>query len=180
MALPLPLNLEKWIEDHREDFVPPAGGKTIWEDTDFIVTVIGGPNDRPDYHDDPLEEFFYQLKGDITLRVIDDNKRQDVPIREGEIFLLPPRVLHSPQRPANTLGLIVERQRPPGVIDAFEWFCDKCDARVHRVEVQIVDLEPDLNRAVNAYYDDPKLRSCSSCGNVNPRRGERAMNMGQK
>ena len=75
MTLPLPLNLEKWIEDHREDFVPPAGGKTVWEDTDFIVTVIGGPNDRPDYHDDPLEEFFYQLKGDITLRVIDDGKR---------------------------------------------------------------------------------------------------------
>jgi 3-hydroxyanthranilate 3,4-dioxygenase len=167
MSLSPPLNLSKWIADHRDHLRPPAGARTIWTDTDFIVTVVGGPNDRPDYHDDPLEEFFYQLKGDITLRIIDGGRRRDIPIREGEIFLLPPHVLHSPQRPADTIGLILERRRDAGVIDAFEWFCDACGARVHRCEVQIGGLEQAVNRVLADYDADPKLRICRACGHVN-------------
>jgi len=139
----------------------------------IIVTVVGGPNDRPDYHDDPYEEIFYQLQGDMTLKVFDDGVRRDVPIREGEIFLLPPHVLHSPQRPAETIGLIVERTRPSGVIDGFEWFCDACGARVHRAEVQVAGLEQGVNDILAAYDTDATLRTCDACGHVNPGRGER-------
>ncbi len=124
MALPRPVNLTKRIDEHRDELKPPAGGKTIWTDTDFIVTVVGGPNDHPVYHEISLEEFFFQHKGDVTLKVIDVGERKDIPIREGEILLLPRYVLHSPQRQANTIGLIVERTREQGMIDAFEWFCE--------------------------------------------------------
>ncbi len=173
MALQLPLNLAKWIEEHRDDLRPPVGAKTIWPDTDFIVTVVGGPNDRPDYHDDPLEEIFYQLTGDMTLKVFDDGARRDIPIREGELFLLPPHVLHSPQRPADTVGLIVERTRAAGLVDGFEWFCDACDARVHRAEVHVAGLEQGVNDVLAAYGADPAQRTCDACGHVNPGRGER-------
>ncbi len=172
MALPMPLNLAGWIEEHRHELKPPAGGRTIWADTDFIVTVVGGPNERPDYHDDPLEELFFQLRGDMTLRVIDDGVRRDIPIREGEIFLLPPHVLHSPQRRADTIGLIVERTRAPGVIDAFEWFCEKCDAQVLRREIQVAGLEQGVNGVLEEYASDPALRTCPACGHVNATRSK--------
>ena len=139
----------------------------------IIVTVVGGPNDRPDYHDDPYEEIFYQLQGDMTLKVFDDGVRRDLPIREGEIFLLPPHVLHSPQRPADTIGLIVERPRPSGVNDGFEWFCEACGARVHRAEVQVAGLEQGVNDILAAYATDATLGTCDACGHVNPGRGER-------
>ena len=171
MALPMPLNLAGWIEEHRDFLKPPVGGRTIWTDTDFIVTVVGGPNDRPDYHDDPLEELFFQLKGDMILRVIDDGARRDIPIREGEIFLLPPHVLHSPQRGADTIGLIVERTRASGAIDGFEWFCEECGARVHRREIQVAGLEQGVNRVLEEYAADPALRTCSSCGHINAAKG---------
>ncbi|MDD9902382.1 MAG: 3-hydroxyanthranilate 3,4-dioxygenase [Rhodospirillaceae bacterium] len=174
MTLPLPLNLAEWIDTHRDQLKPPVGAKTIWTDADFIVTVVGGPNDRPDYHDDPYEEIFYQLQGDMTLKIFDDGVRRDLPIREGEIFLLPPHVLHSPQRPADTIGLIVERTRPAGVIDGFEWFCDACGARVHRAEVQVAGLEQGVNDILAAYDTDATLRTCDACGHVNPGRGARA------
>lgn len=173
MPLQSPLNLTRWIDEHRDDLKPPVGGKTIWTDTDFIVTVVGGPNDRPDYHDDPLEEFFFQLKGDMTLKVFDDGARRDIPVREGEIFLLPPHVLHSPQRQADTIGLIVERTRERGLIDAFEWFCDACDARVRRREVQVGGLEKGVTDVIAEYDANPGFRTCPDCGHVNPGRDER-------
>ena len=160
MALPLPLNLTNWIDEHRDDLKPPAGGKTIWTDTDFIVTVVGGPNDRRDYHENCREEFYFQLKGDMTLRVIDAGEPRDIPIREGEIYLLPPLVLHSPQRKADTVGLIVERSREQGVIDAFEWFCESCGARVHRREIQVAGLEQGVNQVIEEYDSNPELRTC--------------------
>ena len=167
MALPLPLNLDSWIEEHRDLLSPPTGAKTIWEDTDFIVTVVGGPNARADFHDDTLEELFYQIEGDITLRVIDEGRRRDIPVREGEIYLLPPHVRHSPQRPAGTVGMIVERQRGPGVIDAFEWYCEACDDRIVRREVSVQSLAGDVATMVRTWQEDEELRTCSTCGYVN-------------
>ncbi len=82
-------NFQKWIDEHRHLLKPPVGNKLVFEGTDTIVQVVGGPNARADYHDDPVEEFFYQLKGDMVLKVCDDGKFYDVPIREGEVFLLP-------------------------------------------------------------------------------------------
>ena len=137
-----PLNLAKWIDEHRDLLRPPVGNAQIWEDADFIVTLVGGPNQRTDYHDDPLEEFFYQLTGDMVLRIMEDGGPRDVPIRAGDIFLLPPHVRHSPQRPAGSVGLVIEYRRPPGMVDAFEWYCLQCNTRVHRVHSQSFRLEP--------------------------------------
>ena len=109
---------------------PPVGNKCVYEDSDFIVMVVGGPNSRKDYHFDESEEFFYQVEGDITLKVIENDKPRDIPIRQGEIFLLPPHVPHSPQRPANTVGLVIERKRTPGELDGFQWYCEKCGAEL--------------------------------------------------
>jgi 3-hydroxyanthranilate 3,4-dioxygenase len=167
-----PFNFRRWIEENRDLLKPPVGNKQVWQDTDFIVTVVGGPNLRTDYHDDPLEEFFYQLQGDMTLRILDDGKPRDIPIREGDIFLLPPHVRHSPQRPMpGSVGLVIERQRPPGLIDAFEWYCPNCNALVHRVELQLADIVTDLPPLFAAFYASEGSRTCPGCGALHPGAG---------
>lgn len=161
-------NLQRWIDEHRDLLKPPVGNAQIRQNTEFMVTIIGGPNQRTDYHDDPAEEFFYQLKGNAFLRIQEDGKRRDVPLREGDVLLLPPHVRHSPQRPADSIGLVIERVRRKGEIDAFEWYCEKCNTRVHRREVQLESLVDDLPPVFEEYYADPKLRVCPSCGHHNP------------
>jgi 3-hydroxyanthranilate 3,4-dioxygenase len=164
-----PFNLGRGIEEHRDLLKPPVGNAQIWSNSDFIVTIVGGPNARTDYHDDPLEEFFYQLSGDIVLRILDDGKPRDIPIREGDIFLLPPHVRHSPQRPIpGSVGLVIERQRPEGVIDGFEWYCSNCNERVHRVEVQLKSIVKDLPPLFEAFYASEQKRTCPNCGTLHP------------
>ena len=163
-------NLQQWIDDHAELLKPPVGNAQIWEGTDFMVTIVGGPNVRTDYHDDPVEEFFYQLKGDMVLRIQEDGKLKDVPIKEGDIFLLPPHVRHSPQRPADSVGLVIEYQRPKGAPDAFEWYCEECNTLVHRREVMLESIVDDLPPVFEEYYGDAKFRTCPSCGHENPGR----------
>src|SRR5262245_41964449 len=124
-----PIDFPHWLAAHRHLLKPPVGNQQLWQDTDLIVTIVGGPNRRTDYHDDPNEEFFCQFKGNAFLRTIEDGKPNEVPLREGAMFLLPPHVRHSPQRPeADSLCLVIERQRPAGVRDGFEWFCPRCNA----------------------------------------------------
>ena len=165
-----PLNLQRWIDEHRDLLKPPVGNAQIWEDGDFIVTIVGGPNQRTDYHDDPLEEFFFQLKGDMVLRILEDGRPKDMLIREGDVFLLPPHVRHSPQRPAGSVGLVIEYRRPPGIVDAFEWYCLACHARVYRVEVQLQSIVRDLPPLFETFYGDESLRKCPSCGALHPGR----------
>jgi 3-hydroxyanthranilate 3,4-dioxygenase len=171
MAL-APLNLKKWIEDHADLLKPPVGNAQIWEDTDFMVTIVGGPNARTDYHDDPAEEFFYQIKGDITLRIMDveTGRPRDIPLREGDVFLMPPHTRHSPQRPAGTIGLVIERKRRPGEVDAFEWYCGECHQRVHRREVSLRSLVDDLPPVFEEYYGTVSKGRCPSCDHPNPGR----------
>jgi 3-hydroxyanthranilate 3,4-dioxygenase len=166
-----PFNFNRWIGEHQDLLKPPVGNAQIWQDTDFIVTVVGGPNRRTDYHDDPFEEFFYQLRGNMTLRIREDGKARDVPIHAGEIFLLPPHVRHSPQRPEpGSVGLVIERQRPAGVVDGFEWFCPSCESRLHRIEVQLQSIVKDLPPLFERFYADTQKRTCPSCGTVHPGR----------
>jgi 3-hydroxyanthranilate 3,4-dioxygenase len=135
----------------------------------MVVQVIGGPNQRVDFHDDPVEEFFYQLKGDMVLKIIENEQPHEVPIREGEVFLIPPHMRHSPQRPVSgSVGLVVEGTRRPGDRDGFEWFCFKCGGLVHRVELEIRDIVADLPPLFGAFYADRALRKCRNCGTVHP------------
>ena len=166
------INLKRWIEEHREFLKPPVGNAQIWRDADFIVTVVGGPNQRTDYHDDPYEEFFYQLAGNMRLRVMENGRPTEVPIDEGGIFLLAPHVRHSPQRPEpGSVGLVIERTRPAGVIDGFEWYCPSCHGLVHRVEVQLKSIVDDLPPLFERFYASADLRQCKGCGTLHPGKG---------
>lgn len=166
----MPFNFAQWIEDHADELKPPVANKQIWEDADMIVTVVGGGNVRTDYHDDPREEFFYQLRGNMTLRTrVEGEEAVDLPIREGDIFLLPPNVRHSPQRPEpESVGLVVEYARDPGELDGFEWYCDNCNRLVHRVEVQLNSIVRDLPPLFDAFYRDVAARTCSTCSTIHP------------
>src|SRR4051812_26003977 len=131
MAIPLPINFKQWIDEHRHLLKPPVGNQQVYEDAEFIIMVVGGPNARKDYHYDEGEEFFYQLEGDISVHIMEDGKPKELKIREGDIFLLPPRVPHNPIRPVNTVGLVIERKRRPGEKDGLLWFCEKCHNKLY-------------------------------------------------
>ena len=162
-------NFDGWIKDHQHLLKPPVGNQRVFEDADMTVQVVGGPNQRTDYHDDPVEEFFYQLRGNMVLKVVDNGQFYDVPIREGEVFMLPPHVRHSPQRPQEgSVGLVVEPARRNDELDAFEWYCFDCQALVHRVEVKIASLVKDLPPLYEAFYQDQTARTCPKCGTIHP------------
>jgi 3-hydroxyanthranilate 3,4-dioxygenase len=169
MASLQPLNLERWIDEHRALLKPPVGNKRIFRDSEFIIMVVGGPNSRRDYHVDPAEEFFYQLEGDIVLKTIQDGRGTDVPIRAGEILLLPPRVPHSPQRGADTVGLVIERERRAGELDGFQWYCERCQNRLYEEFIVLADIEKDLPALFERFYASTEHRTCARCGAIMPR-----------
>ena len=163
-------NLDQWIEKNRSCLRPPVSNKQLFdEETGMVIMIVGGPNTRVDFHDDPVEEFFYQLQGDMLLKVAEGGLIYDVPIREGEVFFLPPHVRHSPQRPvADSIGLVVEGMRREGDVDGFEWFCFGCGEKVHRVELQITDIVKDLPPLFEAFYRNIQHRTCGNCGAIHP------------
>jgi 3-hydroxyanthranilate 3,4-dioxygenase len=163
-----PFNFRKWIEDNRKDLKPPVGNKQVYEDSDFIIMAVGGPNARKDYHDDPGEEFFYQIEGDMVLRIIDGGKPRDVPILEGEMFLLPVHVHHSPQRQANTVGLVIERKRGAEELDGFIWYCDNCHAKLHEEFLPLRNIVKDLPPLFDRFWNDEGARTCRNCGHLMP------------
>ena len=162
-------NFQQWIDEHQHLLKPPVGNRQIWEDAGLIVTVVGGPNERTDYHDDPAEEFFYQLKGNMVLKVIEDGRHYEVPVREGDIFLLPPHVRHSPQRPQDgSVGLVIELKRREDQIDGFEWYCFECQNFLHRVEINLKNIVKDLPPLYDAFYANESARKCRQCGAMHP------------
>ena len=99
MAVAKAFNLNKWIEEHRDKLKPPVGNAQVYKDVaNFIVMVVGGPNSRKDYHYNESEELYYQLEGDVMVKIIDDGKAVDIELKQGDMFLLPPKTPHSPQR----------------------------------------------------------------------------------
>jgi 3-hydroxyanthranilate 3,4-dioxygenase len=162
--------LWQWIEEHRESFEPPVGNKVIWEDSQFTAMVIRGPNRRRDFHDDPSDEIFYMLKGAMALEYIDGGRRREAIIREGEMLLVPAHTPHSPHRPADTWGLVIEIKRGPGDQESLLWFCERCDGELHRVTMSAMDIERDLRAAIEAFDASPALRTCRRCGHVQPDR----------
>jgi 3-hydroxyanthranilate 3,4-dioxygenase len=159
-----PINFKKWIDENRHLLKPPVGNQQIWLDREFMVTVVGGPNSRTDYHINEGEEFFYQVEGDINLRMLQDGKAVDFPIREGEIFLLPANLPHSPQRPAGTVGLVIERRRLSHEIDSFVWVCKKCNHLLWKKSLHLEDIVKDLPVVFREYHSDPAHKICAQCG----------------
>lgn len=166
MAILKPFNLKAWIDEHRHLLKPPIGNKQIYfENDDYIVMVVGGPNGRKDYHYEDGEELFYQLEGDITVKIIhEDGTPEDIEIKEGEMFLLPPRIPHSPQRPANTVGLVIERYRKEGEIDKLMWFCENCNHMLHEATFEMSDIVNQLPPVMNHFMNSKELRTCDKCG----------------
>lgn len=159
-----PINFKKWIDENRHLLKPPVGNKVIWEDREFIVMVVGGPNSRTDYHVNSGEEFFYQIEGDMVLKVIDDGKFVDVPISAGEMFLLPANMPHSPQRPADTVGLVIEKKRREDELDAFEWHCDKCAEKLYQESFHLTDIGSQFPPIFDRFYSNDDNTTCKKCG----------------
>jgi 3-hydroxyanthranilate 3,4-dioxygenase len=168
MAIRPPFPLAQWIDEHRHLLQPPVGARRVYEDAETIVMIAGGPNQRKDYHIDPGEELFYQIEGDMVLKVVDDGEFRDIVIRQGEMFLLPSWVPHSPQRFANTVGLVVERKRSETEDDGGRWYCENCGEVLHEVTFNNNrgGFLPQLNAAIKAYQADISCRTCRACGTI--------------
>jgi len=171
MATLQAFNFNRWIDENRHLLKPPVGNTRVFADGDFIIMVVGGPNSRKDFHVDPGQELFYQLEGDMLLKTRQDDKTVDVPIRAGEIFLLPSNVPHSPQRPANTVGLVIERQRRAGEQDGFQYYCEQCGNRLFEHFLELTDIEKQLPPVFERFYGNHAARTCSRCGTVMERPG---------
>lgn len=168
MALSKPFNLQSWVDEHRHLLKPPVGNQQVYKgNDDYIVMVVGGPNGRKDYHWEDGEELFYQLEGDITLKIINEKgEPEDIPIRAGEMFLLPPRIPHSPQRPADTIGLVIERYRKPGEEDKLMWFCENCNHKLYEASFALEDITTQIKAAIEEFMASEELRTCKNCGTV--------------
>lgn len=160
-------NLQHWIEEHRHLLQPPVGNKCI-ENGDFIVMIVGGPNARTDFHLDEGPEFFYQLEGEMVLKVQEDGRVRDIPIKAGEVFYLPPRVPHSPQRAAHSVGLVIERKRLPHEKDGLLWYCERCNHTLYEEYFTLNNVEVDFLAVFDRFYASRELRTCTSCGHFNP------------
>ena len=168
MGVRRPFNLQKWIDENRHELKPPVGNRNLYKDAgDYIVMIVAGPNARKDYHYNETEELFYQLEGDINVRIQHEGKAVDVPIKAGEMFLLPAKVPHSPMRGENSVGLVIERIRKgTDFQDGLMWFCDNCNNKLHETYFPLTNIEKDFLPRFKEFYNSEELRTCNNCGHV--------------
>lgn len=172
MSVPPVLNFAKWIKDNEDQLKPPVNNQMMQHGPDFLVQVVGGPNERTDFHVDPFEEWFYQVKGNMHVNLMVEGEPQTVHIHEGETWLLPRNTAHSPQRPEpGSIGVVIERVREEGTLEKFQWYCPNCNALVHEVELQVRDLVTDMPPVFEAFYTDERARTCPDCDTVHPGKG---------
>ncbi|TRM56655.1 3-hydroxyanthranilic acid dioxygenase [Schizophyllum amplum] len=170
MPLPPPINFPAWLAAHGDRLQPPVNNFCLYRGGDFVVMVVGGPNERNDYHVNETEEWFYQHKGGMLLRVVDDGKFRDIRIEEGEMFLLPANTPHNPVRFADTVGLVLERERPEAAIDRLRWYCQKTahpePTIVHEECLHVTNLGTQLAPIIKRWQTEEGLRVCKACGEV--------------
>jgi len=174
----MPLNIPKWLEENSHLLKPPVNNYCVYN-KDMTVMIVGGPNARSDFHINTTPEFFYQYRGSMVLRIVESiptsssptstipsttTAFRDIPIREGELFLLPPNTPHNPIRFADTVGIVVEQPRPAGSEDTLRWYCQDCSAVVHEASFHCVDLGSQIKEAVGAFVVDKEARKCGACG----------------
>lgn len=165
-----PLNFQRWLDKNEHLLKPPVSNQQVWQDANNMITVVGGPNQRTDFHDDPVEEFFYQFKGDAYLLIWDRGRYEKVTLKEGDIWLMEPHVIHSPQRPnPGSLCLVIEHKRPIGSKDALQWSCGKCGTLIKRYEMALTSIVDDLPPVYDQFYaTSEEERICPNCGTVHP------------
>jgi len=168
MAARKPFNLQQWIDENRHLLKPPVANKNLYpEGTDYIVMIVGGPNARKDYHYNETEELFYQIEGNITVRIQEDDQTVDIHLGPGDMFLCPAKVPHSPVRSEGSIGLVIERVRiGTDYTDGLLWFCEKCNNKLHETYFPLKNIEQDFLPRFKEYYADEHLRSCKKCGHV--------------
>jgi 3-hydroxyanthranilate 3,4-dioxygenase len=164
MAIQRPFPLQTWLDDHRHLLKPPVANKQIWQNAEFIVMAVGGPNARKDFHYNEGEEFFYQLEGEITVWIQEEGKKVGIPLKAGDVFLLPARVPHSPARTEGSLGLVIERRRQPQEKDGLLWFCEQCNHLLFEAYFPLTNIEQDFKAVFDRFYGSSELRTCKSCG----------------
>src|SRR5690242_919065 len=165
-------NLQQWIDDNRAAFSGPVANKEVFPQSEFIFQIIRGPNARSDFHVDPGDEIFYQLQGTIRVDVIEDGKRRQNVLHQGDVLLVPAGVPHSPLRPAGSWGLVVERKRRPVELDGILWFCDQCDAKLYERNFSCQNIETEIRAAIDEFFAGEEHRTCKACGRVLPVPGE--------
>lgn len=164
----------QWVANNESSLRPPVNNKAMWTGSkDFIVQIVGGPNQRTDFHVDPYEEWFYQIKGDMHVNVMTDEGLKRIDIHEGEMWLLQGNLPHSPQRPeAGSIGIVIERIREEGTLEKFQWYCQECSTKIHEIELQVRDIVEDLPPVFEEFYNsDDAARTCPNCSVVHPGRG---------
>lgn len=167
MSVRRPFNLQQWIEENRNELKPPVGNRNLYKDAgDYIVMIVAGPNARKDYHYNETEELFYQIEGDINVRIQEDGKAVDIPIKQGEMFLLPARVPHSPMRSEGSIGLVIELKRSGQERDGLLWFCENCNNKLHESYFHLEDIEKDFIPRFKQFYGSEELRKCPNCGHT--------------
>ena len=165
MTIRKPFHLQKWIDDNRDLLKPPVANKNLYVDAgDYIVMIVGGPNARKDYHFNETEELFLQLEGDIVVKIQEEGKSIDVPMKEGEMFLLPAKIPHSPIRSERSIGLVIERKREEHHQDGLMWFCDHCNHKLHDTYFQLTNVEVDFLPRFKEFFTSKELRTCNNCG----------------
>lgn len=163
-----PFSFKSWVEENKHLLKPPVGNKVIYKDSTFIVQVVGGPNQRTDFHVNQTDEIFYQVKGDVLLRIV--NKKgefEEVHVRQGDIFLLPGGIPHSPQRSENSIGIVIEKTRKPEDVDGLQWYCRKCGKKLYEEFFYLKNIETQFPEVFNRYYNSDH-GNCS-CGHQNGR-----------
>jgi len=167
MTVKRPFNLQNWIDENRDILKPPVGNKNLYHDAgDYIVMVVGGPNARKDYHFNQTEELFYQIEGDIEVKIQEENAAVTIPIKQGEMFLLPAQIPHSPIRPEGTVGLVIELKRKAGQKDGLIWHCDNCNHKLFESYFPLKNIEKDFLPRFKQFYSSLELRTCDNCGQV--------------
>ena len=161
-------NFQKWIDEHQHLLKPPVGNRQVWENADLMVTVVGGPNARTDYHVEEGPEFFYQLEGEMVLKIQENGTARDIPIKTGEMFYLPARVPHSPQRSAGGVGLVIERKRLSHEQDGLLWFCERCNHKLYEEFFPLENIERQFPAVFDRFYRSIEHRTCDNCGHLNP------------
>ncbi|KAE8441341.1 3-hydroxyanthranilic acid dioxygenase [Mollisiaceae sp. DMI_Dod_QoI] len=165
--LSTPLNLPKWLEENSHLLKPPINNYCVYNE-DVTVMIVGGPNARTDYHINETAEWFYQYKGAMLLKVVDNGEFKDIIIHEGCMFLLPPNTPHNPVRFANTVGIVLEQKRPESSMDRLRWYCPnkECGKIVDEAAFHCTDLGTQVKEAVNGFRDSEERRKCKACGTM--------------
>ena len=167
MEIKKPFNLQNWINNNRHLLKPPVGNKNLYvESGDYIVMIVAGPNARKDYHYNETEELFYQIEGDIVVKTQQNGKLVEYDIKEGEMFLLPAKVPHSPTRSEGSIGLVIEKKRQADHKDGLMWFSETANALLYEEYFHLTNIEKDFLPVFKKFYANEKLRTCPKTGEI--------------